>query len=395
MVQTRNSERLRTRIFWVLVTFGSAPMLVALIFNGSPWLVAGAVTAVAISFMAGFFVSGFLVAPLLELSRRLAVKNFGNEDDNPSTAPLDLNQSFTDIAARRGSRYIDLLGLRDAPLPAEVAEIERLARAGTVTEMALESVKKDLFRHLSHQLKSPMALIQAHVLSVRQRLGGDTSGAEANLKSIEDITMSVGHLVEQMLSMAWIERLGERGPIREKVNLSFALMQLVSMRNSLPIERGIVLDTAVDANLWVRGDKHLLQEMVSALVDNAIRHSPDGGMVMVEAKRIAATKTLMVQVTDEGPGIPPSERENVFEPFYGATGTDDKGVVTYGTRRHRAMPQGFVKSSHGLGLSLVRGVARLHGAQITLDSGPGNKGLVARILVPATYPASTDGRSKE
>ena len=131
--------------------------------------------------------------------------------------------------------------------------------------------------------------------------------------------------------------------------------------------------------------------MVSALLDNAIRYSPAGGEVALEAKRVFATKTVLVKVVDQGPGIPPSERENVFDPFYGSTGVNENGAITYGTRRHRVLGEGIAKSSHGLGLSLVRSVAKLHGAQVALETGPNGKGLSVEVLLGGTSPPAAAG----
>ena len=151
----------------------------------------------------------------------------------------------------------------------------------------------------------------------------------------------------------------------------------------------------VEAGLWVKGMQPLLQEMVAALFDNALRYGPRGSVVTVEAKRLPSKLAIVVTVTDRGPGIPVHERERVFEPFYGSIGLDANGNMTYGTRRHRALGAGVDKSSHGLGLALVRAVAKLHGATVNLDSGPGGIGLCVRIVLCATSPPERDEMDSE
>jgi two-component system, OmpR family, sensor kinase len=101
--------------------------------------------------------------------------------------------------------------------------------------------------------------------------------------------------------------------------------------------------------------------LASNLVDNALRYTPAGGRVDVSALR---TKDgLVIEVVDTGPGIPPAERERVFDRFYRAADTDAPGS--------------------GLGLAIVRSIAERHGAQVKLESGPDGRGLAARAVFPS------------
>ena len=107
MTRLRNSDRLRTRIFWVLVAFGSAPMLAALLYIDQNWVVGAAVASISASLVLGFVVSGFLVAPIHELARRLSVKNFGDDGDGPPREPrtIDLDQSGAELAAKLSAPF--------------------------------------------------------------------------------------------------------------------------------------------------------------------------------------------------------------------------------------------------------------------------------------------------
>ena len=380
---------MRSRIFWALAAFAAVPLTFVLLLASNAWVMAAAIAGLIAALVGSLLVTSALMAPILTLQRRLRVKNYGDEDDVPAAgsrglalwsggAP-DVLTNLLDVWANVTRRS---LASPAAQLPSELAEIERLARAGRVSDLALESVKKDLFRHLSHQLKSPMALLRAHAQAARKRFTeGDVASAGGALSEIEDIAMNVAGLVEQLLSMAWVEGLEERGLGRSKVNLSSVLMQVVRFRKLIADEKSIVLTGDVDAGIWVIGEQQLLQEMFSSLVDNAIRYSPSGTTVRLEGRMVPSTRSVMVTVTDEGPGIPPSERERVFEPFYGGLGADGDGNMNYGTRRHRVLPDGIMRSSHGLGLSLVRSVARLHGASTTLKAGPRGAGLCASVMM--------------
>jgi two-component system sensor histidine kinase TctE len=121
------------------------------------------------------------------------------------------------------------------------------------------------------------------------------------------------------------------------------------------IERGIDLGyeveraqhdgTGQDANATVAGQPLTLRELMGNLVDNALRYTPRGGSVTVRV--VADGRRVLLEVEDSGPGIPPGERELVFERFYRVLGTDADGS--------------------GLGLPIVREIAGQHGATVEVD----------------------------
>ena len=125
-------------------------------------------------------------------------------------------------------------------------------------------------------------------------------------------------------------------------------------------ERGLDLGAVASGEPIVQGDSHQLAILLNNLVDNALRHSPAGGRIDVAA-RLEDGHPMLV-VTDNGPGIAPSERQRVFDRFY------------------RAAPNGTGGS--GLGLAIVKAVAEQHGASVVLDDAPGG-GLRVTVRFPA------------
>jgi two-component system sensor histidine kinase TctE len=121
------------------------------------------------------------------------------------------------------------------------------------------------------------------------------------------------------------------------------------------------------AGVVVHGDALLLRELLSNLVDNALRYTPDGGVVTVDVRRGSGGSATLA-VTDTGPGVPTDERDKVLEPFY--RGSE---AVTPGT---------------GLGLAIVRTIAAAHGASLTLHAGPGERGLYVAVTFPALAAAA-------
>lgn len=388
----RQTGKLRTKVYWTLVSMAMLGLAPGLLFADRPatvWLMVG---VAVIALVAAIWVADSIMLPIYALRRRLEVKNYGEQPTEPGRLPeLDLGQDGFEMGAMLASIRPDRQVNHLAGLPVELAEIEKLARAGRVSEIAMESVKRDLFRQLSHQLKSPLAIMRSDAQAARQAMAkGDIALAEQSLQSVEAVNLNMAGLVEMMLSMGWIESLSERDLAKDKANISAAIMELITLRERAARGKDIRIERKVEAGLWVKGKQRLLQEMISALVDNALLYGPDGSTVVIEAKRLPGQRAVTISVTDRGPGIPPHERENVFKPYYGVTGVDERGNTTFGTRLHRSVGTGAEKSSHGLGLALVRAVAKLHGANVVLDSGPGGIGLCAHIVLAATTPPAEE-----
>jgi two-component system sensor histidine kinase TctE len=116
--------------------------------------------------------------------------------------------------------------------------------------------------------------------------------------------------------------------------------------------------------MTVDGQALLLHELVSNLVDNAIRYTPPGGTVLVRVRRLGNTVVLDVQ--DSGPGLDPAEYDKVFMPFYRAQTALESN------------PGGT-----GLGLAIVRDIATVHGATLTLNPADSGSGLKITVTFPA------------
>jgi two-component system OmpR family sensor kinase len=128
--------------------------------------------------------------------------------------------------------------------------------------------------------------------------------------------------------------------------------------------RQIDLGLAAAEPAVVTGDRDALRVLMSNLVDNAVRYSPPGGRVDVSVKRgeRAGEPAAIVEVTDTGPGIPVDQRERVFDRFYRVPGTTAPGS--------------------GIGLAIVRSIARQHGIRVELGAGDDSQGLRVRLLFP-------------
>jgi signal transduction histidine kinase len=128
---------------------------------------------------------------------------------------------------------------------------------------------------------------------------------------------------------------------------------------------GIDLGAKATAAISVIGDRQDLEVLLTNLIENALRYTPRGGVVDVEACRVDGRPAL--RVVDNGPGIPPAEHDRVFDRFY--RGADARAL--------ECEPGGS-----GLGLTIVRAIAERHHATVSLHTPNGGQGLEVRVLFP-------------
>ena len=209
----------------------------------------------------------------------------------------------------------------------------------------------------AHELRTPLAALKARLeLGLRDH---EPAAWRNTLESAASGTDKLTHLANQLLSLARIENgaraIAEGGA--QLLDLSQLARELGMAMAPLAHARGVALALEADEPVWMRGEPTLLNELLSNLVDNALAHTPAGGNVIL---RVHAPCVL--EVEDDGPGIPAHERDRVFERFY---------------RRNQQ------SKGSGLGLAIVGEICRAHLARITLHDGA-QRGLKVRVsfMVP-------------
>lgn len=231
----------------------------------------------------------------------------------------------------------------------------------------------------AHELRTPLAALKLQV-GLARRAQDDAQRASA-LAELEAGVDRATHLVDQLLTMA---RLEPESPDRrnEAVDLASLAKEAIVARAPLAEDRRIDLGLAGAASAPVRGDPAMLSMMIGNLLDNALRYTPAGGRIDV-ATEASPNGDVRLSVIDTGPGIPPAERERVFERFYRGAAQD----ASHGT-------------GSGLGLSIVRRIAAAHRAEASLGEGSDGRGLAVHVRFPPPDPANTltrfaepDGRS--
>jgi two-component system, OmpR family, sensor histidine kinase TctE len=269
------------------------------------------------------------IAPLNELQRRIRGR------DSSDLSPIDE---------------------RDAP-----EEVSPLVRAINDLLARLDQsmrAQKHFLADAAHQLKTPLAGLRTQAELAQREIDSGANDPKAMKRSLQQISRSsqrAAHMVNQLLAMARAED-KEHAARKQSVNLSRLATETV--RDFVPraLEKRIDLGfegpetTATEpasASLLLHGNPTLLRELIRNLVDNALLYTPAGGTVTVRVLNDPFGQVVVLQVEDSGPGIPIAEREQVFQPFYRALGTDVDGS--------------------GLGLAIVREIAQQHGAEISLE----------------------------
>lgn len=212
----------------------------------------------------------------------------------------------------------------------------------------------------AHQLRTPLALLSTQVAFAR-RTGEAAERAEA-LAGAEESTRRLARLAAQLLTLSRAEP-GSCRPRDEDIDLAQSARQVLEGLAHLAVERDIDLGLDVNAAAVTRGDGAMMREAVVNLVENALRYTPNGGSVTVTVDGGAgeAGPEAVLVVEDSGPGIPPDERDKVFERFYRVPGTPGEGS--------------------GIGLSIVREVVDGAGGTLILGTAAAG-GLRVEMRLP-------------
>lgn len=277
------------------------------------------------------------------------------------------------VALRRGLKPLDAaaqnVATRTATSLAPIStdefpqEISPLVASinGLMTRLSLAfSTQRRFLAEAAHELRTPVTALRLQ-LQLLKRSKDEAGRAEA----VDELEAGIDRsqrLIEQLLHVARFEPDGELMR-RDPVDLAALARTVVGALSVKADHHGLDLGAAGDAEAVVEGDAGQLTVLLNNLVENALRYTPAGGVVDVEAALIDGHPTL--RVVDTGPGIPEPERERVFGRFYRGPQAGDQASGPGGT---------------GLGLAIVRAIADLHGAAVSLHVPQTGHGLEVRVV---------------
>jgi signal transduction histidine kinase len=231
-------------------------------------------------------------------------------------------------------------------------------------EHELVRLRADFTSSVSHELRTPLAqiLLYAETLSLG-RVRTRAERREAAETIVQEARRLI-HMVENVLHFARAERGGNRLDPRPTA-LAPALRGILTTFAPLAEAQGVRLRAELDEELVAMTDEGALRQVALNLLDNAVKYGPPGQTVTVGAARVEGRARMWVE--DEGPGIPPPDRERIWHPFVRMT--RDRGSSSSGPAR----------GGSGIGLSVVRELAALHGGRAWVEGRADGSG--ARFVV--------------
>lgn len=269
----------------------------------------------------------------------------------------------------------DLADLSDVDPALVHKEVRPLVAAmnGTMARMqGLIASQRRFIADASHQLRTPLTVLKTQAeLALREferqrqhGSGGDAGALRDIVRGIAATTDSAVHLANRLLALARIEH-GAQGWEMTPVSLRDIVHQVGLEMAPQAVKRRIDLALEAEQDALVQGQELLLHELVANLLDNALRYTPAGGSVTLRVTPHSGHAGAALEVEDSGGGIPAAERERVFAPFYRAASALE------------CNPGGA-----GLGLAIVRDIAALHRATLTLADAASGPGLSVRLAFP-------------
>ena len=225
----------------------------------------------------------------------------------------------------------------------EVGELARAFNRMTAELAETDRLRRDLVANVSHELRTPLGALQAVLENV---VDGVSEPDPETLRTMLAQTRRLGRLVSQLLDLSRLEA-GEQ-PFDIRPFAPRDILESAAREARLHAPEDVVFSVDAPGSLTAQGDPERIHQVVVNLVENAVRHSPRPGRVALSATP-GGEHTVTLTVDDEGPGIPPGERERVFERFYRGDGRGGDG------------------GGAGLGLAIARWIVELHGGTIRAE----------------------------
>ena len=290
-----------------------------------------------ISFVLAWLVSRWVAAPLQRMSA--AARSVASGDYKQSVEPV-------------GPREVQSMALA-------FNEMVQQVQTG-------QQVRRDFLANVSHELKTPLTSIQGFAQALLDGAAADDEAREHAARVIHEESDRLRRLVEDLLDLARLDA-GQIAFEREPVNLGMLLEGVIERLAMRAAHKRISLENQVPELSLIIGDGDRLAQVFTNLLDNAIKHTPEDGRVVLRAE--AQAGWVSIHVDDSGPGIPAEDLSRIFERFYQV----DKA-------RRGGKGRGV-----GLGLAISRQIAEAHGGRLVAQSALG-KGSRFTIQLPIVRP---------
>jgi signal transduction histidine kinase len=304
-----------------------------------------------------FLAAGVLGGTLLAALAGLAIA------DRAMRPIAALTATAREIAATRDTS-------KKIPEPATDDEIAELARTLAAMLRALDEAneerehalqrQREFVADASHELRTPLTSVLANLELLSEELDRDSEAAEIVASALGS-SQRMRRLVSDLLLLAR----ADAGHVLAQTPVDLAEIASSAVDEVRPMANGHPLASRIDGPLPMEGNADDLHRLVVNLLDNAVRHTPPGAKVELEAKR--SNGDLELSVSDEGPGLPDGKEDQVFERFVRGEGPAD--VAGHG--------------GTGLGLAIVKAVADAHGGSVSAGRSPSG-GALFTIKIPSS-----------
>ncbi len=215
-------------------------------------------------------------------------------------------------------------------------------------ERRLDKLRKDFIANVSHELRTPIAMLQGYSEAIVDDIAATDEEKKELAKVIYDESLRMGRLVNDLLDLARMEA-GHLTLHHEQVSLRPYIERIIHKFQGLAKEKGVRLLVDMNDELVVSFDPDRIEQVMTNLIDNALRHTDDGGEVRVIVA--ADEEVVRISVQDSGTGIPEEDLPFVFERFYKADKARTRG-----------------RSGTGLGLAIAKNIVEAHKGTITVHS---------------------------
>ncbi len=276
----------------------------------------------------------------------------------------DLAGLYQQALARANGNYAEISLGDDRTLLATLSPLAGIGRVVVMKDISnlkqLDQMKSDFVSAVSHDLRSPLTTIQGFV-DLLPAVGGLNEQQQAFLKKINRGIQDIAELIDDLLDIGRIEAGMDWGT--EPCDLTDVIISVVERLQHHAETKGQILtmETGLEP-LMVQGSRPRLEQVLSNLIGNAIKYTPDGGEISVTS---AVDGTFaIVSVEDNGIGIPLSEQPFIFDKFYRVQSAETAGI-----------------GGTGLGLSIVKSIIEKHDGRVWVKSEP-NSGSCFSFLLP-------------
>lgn len=229
-------------------------------------------------------------------------------------------------------------------------------------ERQMDKLRKDFIANVSHELRTPIAMLQGYSEAIIDDIAQTNEEKKEMAKVIYDESLRMGRLVNELLDLARMEA-GHLLLSVDRVEIPVYLQRIIRKFQGLAKEKEIELTVSMtEVDHYFVFDPDRIEQVLTNLIDNAIRHTPNGGSVMV--KETLDEKGISLEVKDSGSGIPEEDLPFVFERFYKADKARTRG-----------------RSGTGLGLAIAKNIVDAHKGVISVQSKLG-QGTTFSFFIP-------------